>query len=531
MLDLNRIPEALRHEGGMSRRLFMGYCAALAATPWLGSAAQGAVKSRPSFVSDPFTLGVCSGDPDSSSVVLWTRLAPKPLQPDGGMTPDAVKVNWEVAEDEAMTKVVRRGNAIAAPELAHSVHVEVDRLKPDRWYWYRFHAGDARTSVARTRTLPALATMSEELRFAVASCQHYESGYYTAYQHMAREDLDLVFHLGDYIYEGARREGSLREHANGACITLDDYRIRHAQYKTDEHLQAAHRICPWFVTWDDHEVCNNHTAETDGSPDSALENYLRRRAAAYKAYYEHMPLRARSLPRGPEMQLYRSANFGRLAELLVLDTRQFRTPQAHGGGHHPRSSASQDPRNTILGPRQKTWVKESLQRSESRWNLLAQQVMMGLVSRFDSDKGEPMYSMDQWASYEHERNELLQFMAERKVANPVVITGDIHANFVNELRVHDRHFDSPVVAAEFVGTSISSGGDGVDKPAALDRLLRNNGGLRYHNAQRGYVGCTITPDVWQSDYITVEQVTTPNSPPIKRASFLLENGRAGIQTA
>jgi alkaline phosphatase D len=259
MFELNQLSQAVRHERGMSRRLFLAYCSALAATPLLARRAAAeagvVVTARPTFSNDPFTLGVSSGDPDATGVVLWTRLAPKPLEPDGGMPQAPVEVSWELADDEAMARVVKRGVATATPELAHSVHVEVDGLKPDRWYWYRFRSGDAETTVARTRTLPAASSSPERLRFAFASCQHYESGYYTAYQHMAKDDgLDLVVHLGDYIYEPAAAKGRTREHANGTCLTLADYRIRHAQYRTDQHLQAAHAICPWLVTWDDHEA-------------------------------------------------------------------------------------------------------------------------------------------------------------------------------------------------------------------------------------------------------------------------------------
>lgn len=531
MLDLNRIPEALRHEGGLSRRLFLGYATALAATPLLVRVVEGATIARPSFTDDPFSLGLTSGDPDHTGVVLWTKLAPKPLDPDGGMPRDAVNVSWEVAEDEAMKKVVRRGTATASPELAHSVHVEVDGLKPDRWYWYRFRAGDAETPVARTRTMPAPNAMPDKLSFAFASCQHYESGYYTPYQHMVKDDLDLIFFVGDYIYEGAGRKGDVREHVGGTCETLEGYRLRYAQYRTDPDLQAVHRMCPWFVTWDDHEVSNNHTATTDGSSHTDLAAYLKRRAGAYKAYYEYMPLRARSIPRGPAMMLYRSASFGRLAQFMVLDTRQYRTVQANGGAHGPMTAEALNPKNTILGAQQKAWLKDELTSSPATWNLLAQQVMMGCVTRGTSKDDEPTYAMDQWPSYDHERNELLQFMADRKVSNPVVISGDIHANFVNDLHIDDLRPETPVVAAEFVGTSITSSGDGVDQPKSLPGLYKRNPGLRYHNAERGYVRCTATAKEWKSDYVTVEKISTKTSKSNLRASFVVEAGKAGIEIA
>ncbi|HTL28466.1 MAG TPA: alkaline phosphatase D family protein [Tepidisphaeraceae bacterium] len=534
MLDLNRLPEAVKHEGGVSRRLFLSYCAALAATPLLArTAALGRALPRPSFSADPFTLGLCSGDADSTGVVLWTRLAPKPLEPDGGMPRSSVvEVGWEIAEDEAMKKVVKRGIEVAAPELAHSVHVEVDGLRPDRWYWYRFRSGDATTQIARTRTLPPPMSNPDQLHFAFASCQHWESGYYTAYQHMAKDDLDLIFHIGDYIYEGGKDKGHAREHANGKCESLDDYRIRHAQYKTDEHLQAAHRVCPWFVTWDDHEVSNNYAGGMDGHTKGPTPEFLARRAAAYKAYYEHMPLRAKSLPHGPDMQLYRKASYGRLLEMLILDTRQYRTPQPADGNHAPIGPIASGASGTILGAKQKSWLKDSLTRSPGKWNLLAQQVVMGMIGRtHDEDPKVDYYAMDQWPGYTHERIEMVQFMADRKVANPIVITGDIHSNWVNELRPDDRKPEQPVVATEFVGTSISSSGDGVDQPKGLQGLMRHNPGVKYHNGERGYVRCTVTPRTWKSDYITVAKISVPNQPVQTRASFVVESGKVGVQSA
>jgi alkaline phosphatase D len=536
MLKLNQLPQAVRHEGGISRRLFLAYCSALAATPWLARAAAEAaapVVSRPSFGSDPFTLGLSSGDPDATGVVLWTRLAPRPLLPDGGMSDAPVEVSWELAEDEAMKRVVKHGIATAAPELAHSVHVEVDGLQPDRWYWYRFRSGDAETKIARTRTLPAASASPAELRFAFASCQHYESGYYTAYQHMAKDDgLDLVMHLGDYIYEPAAAKGRAREHANGKCVTLADYRIRHAQYRTDEHLQAAHRICPWFVTWDDHEVSNNYAGDRDGHERAATQAFLQRRAAAYKAYYEHMPLRARSIPRGPDMQLFRKASYGTLAELLVLDGRQYRTPQPNGSTPGPLGAAALDPRGTMLGTKQKQWLKDSLLHSQGKWNVLGNNVTMCMIARPRKDDPKvDYYGMDQWPAYAHERIELMQFMADHKVANPIVITGDIHSNFVNELRVDDRKHDRPVVATEFIGTSISSGGDGVAAPAGTERLMGHNPGIKFHNAERGYVRCTVTPKAWRSDYVTVAKITVPNEPVTTRASFVVESGKPRVEKA
>lgn len=530
MLDLTKLPEAIRHEGGVSRRLFLAYASALAAVPLVAEGCAGSATraSAASFSSDPFALGVASGDPDPTGFVLWTRLAPRPLEADGGVNPTSVDVRWEVAEDEAMRKIVRSGTASASPKLAHSVHVEVGGLNPDRWYWYRFRAGDADSPVGRARTMPAAGATPSELRFAVASCQHYEAGLYTAYGRMVEDELDLILHLGDYIYEGAPNQHLVRQHHSPAATTLDTYRMRHAQYRSDPLLQAAHLKCPWLVTWDDHEVFNNYADDRSQSEGVTAAAVLQRRAAAYQAYYEAMPLRRRSLPRGPDMDLYRSAHFGRLAAFQILDTRQYRTPQP-GIGRIPIHAAAASRDATILGARQRRWLRDGLARSNATWNVLAQQVMMGMI---DSIPGEEKgYHSDQWPAYTHDRIELMRFIAEHKVANPVTLAGDIHSNWVNELRVDDRETDRPVVAAEFVGTSISSGGNGVDRPANLDTLLAENACLKYHNRERGYVRCTVTPKLWRSDFVAVTDISTPNAPSHLRASFVVEAGRAGVTRA
>ncbi len=527
MLDLARLPEAIRSAGGVNRRLFLACSAALSSLPLLARSSRAAESVR--FSSNPFTLGVASGDPGAHSVVLWTRLAPQPLDPDGGMTPAPVVVRWEVADDEGFQKIVATGEEIATPQLAHSVHVELRGLLPDRWYFYRFHAGDATSPVGRTRTFPERSATPDRLKFAFASCQHYETGLYTAYQQMARDDLDLVCHLGDYIYEDGGRDGLVRKHANPEIMTLADYRVRHSQYRSDPLLQGMHQRCPWLVTWDDHEVDNNYAGPISEKKDVSPEQLLIRRANAYQAYYEMMPLRARSLPRGPDMQLYRHAAFGRLADFYVLDTRQYRTDQPHDARRSPLGEEALRSDNTLLGTTQRNWLLGELLRSQGTWNILAQQVMMGLVGYRNREAEGLVYSMDQWPSAAHERMALMQFMAERKIPNPVVLTGDIHSNWVNNLRVDDRQPETPVVATEFVGTSISSGGNGADKIRTHDELLADNACVQFHNAQRGYCRCTVTPQSWTSEYMVVDDVTKPGGKVTTRAAFMVEAGQPGAQ--
>lgn len=529
MLDLSKLEEAVHHEGGVSRRLFLAYAASLYALPMIGSRA-GAASRSVAFTNNPFSVGVASGDPTQHGVVLWTRLAPKPLEPGGGLAAEAIEVAWEVARDEAMKNVVSRGTTTATVQLGHSVHVEVDDLQPDHWYWFRFRAGDAESPIGRTRTLPAKYSSPDELRFAFASCQHYESGLYTAYEHMAKDELDLVFHLGDYIYEGGSEAGGVRRHAGDRELkSLNDYRIRHAQYKTDPHLQAAHGRCPWMVAWDDHEVDNDYANHVSEESTVTPAVFLKRRAVAYQAYYEMMPLRRTSLPSGPNMQLYRKASFGKLAELLVLDTRQYRSDQPNGGGRSELNEACFSPTSTMLGERQMQWLQSSLTGSPATWNVLAQQIMMGMVDREPGKGGQ--YSMDNWNGYCHERGRLIEFLRDRNIGNPVVLTGDIHSNWVNDLHVDDRQPETPIVATEFVGTSISSSGNGAEKPNRYDELMTGNPSVRFHNSERGYVRCTVTPQNWRTDFRVVEDITKPGAPVITRASYVVDSGTAGAKPA
>ena len=290
----------------LGRRQFLGGAVALGATALIAPLARRA-GAQPKFPTSPFTLGVASGYPLPNGVVLWTRLAPSPLIPGGGMSPDVVIVDWEVASDDRMGQIVRRGTAAASPAWAHSVHVEVDGLEPGRWYWYRFRAGSEVSPVGRTRTAPAVNASLERLRFAFASCQQYEQGYYGAHHRMAGDNLDLLVFLGDYIYEASWGRDHVRHHGAPEPFTLEDYRIRHALYKTDADLQAAHAACPWIMTWDDHEVSTT-TRTIARSRLDPREWFLERRAGAYQAYYEHMPLRHAMVPLGPAHAPLRSGH-------------------------------------------------------------------------------------------------------------------------------------------------------------------------------------------------------------------------------
>jgi alkaline phosphatase D len=486
------------------------------------------VIAQPRFSAYPFSLGVASGEPLANSVVLWTRLAPDPLN-GGGMPGQNVPVQWQVSDDEDMRRIIRSGTEIATPQLGHSVHVEVEGLRPATWYWYQFRVGSEVSAIGRTRTAPGFGYRIDRFRFAFASCQNWQNGYYTAYKYMAQEDLDLVVHLGDYIYEGAPTPSAVRQHdGNGEPITVEGYRNRYALYKSDPNLQAAHAAFPWITTWDDHEVDNNYASDVPQDPAlQSREAFLARRAAAYQVYYEHLPLRRFSLPTGADMQLYRRLTFGNLAEFNVLDTRQYRSDQACGDGTRINCTEALESTRTITGQKQEQWLFQGLAKSQARWNILAQQVFM---AQRDFEPGaEVRLSMDAWDGYVGSRDRLFQFLQQSQPANPIVLTGDVHTNWVADLKADFNNPNSKTIGTEFVGTSISSGGDGSDTNANTEAILTENPHIKFFNNQRGYVRCELTPQRWQSDYRTVAAVTTLDAPITTRASFVVENGRPGAQ--
>jgi alkaline phosphatase D len=412
----DRRPGAFERLGDIDRRTFVKLSGMGAAALIFGAGPfTERAEARPRFSGDPFGLGVASGDPLPDGFVLWTRLAPDPLAEDGrgGMPNRRVDARWEVAADERFRLVVRRGSAAARPELAHSVHVEVRGLQPGREYFYRFRAGGQTCPVGRARTTPAFGGAVGEMAFAFASCQQYEHGYYNAYARMAEEDLDLVVHLGDYIYEYGPNDyrapgGNVRIHNSPEITTLPAYRNRHAQYRSDAHLRAAHAAFPWVVTWDDHEVENNYADEIPELGQSP-EAFLQRRAAAYQAYYEHMPLRRSSVPRGPDLRLYRRLAWGNLAEFNLLDTRQNRDDQPNDDRFNsPPSGEAQDPNRTITGRQQEQWLLDGLAGSGARWNVLAQQVFF---AQQDVNAGEGVgINPDAWDGYAAQRDRIVDFL-------------------------------------------------------------------------------------------------------------------------
>jgi alkaline phosphatase D len=479
---------------------------------------------HPRLADDPFALGVASGDPTSTSVVLWTRLAPRPLEPEGGMDGLRTVVTWELAADEQFTQIVKQGRVTAAPELSYSVHVDVTGLEADRWYWYRFQVGQATSPVGRTRTTPRAGALNP-MTFAVASCQRYEHGYFTAYEHMAAESLDLVVHLGDYIYEYAGITDKVRTHPGREIRSLDDYRLRYAIYKSDALLQRAHHLAPWVVTWDDHEVDNNYAALVGENGFESDEQMRWRRAAAYQAWWEHMPVRVPRARSWADLTITRSIDWGSLAKFWVLDTRQYRSDQACGDGTKDTPCGDwADPARTLLGAEQERWLFDGLARDSARWQVLANQVMM---APFDVASGATTrWSMDQWGGYPFARQRLMDAIAATARGRTVTITGDIHSSWVNELRQDASRPDSPSVGVEFVGTSIASEGDGSDAWEGVNDATRaQNPQMKWHSARRGYLVCAVTPAEWRTAYRIVPQISTPGMAVQTGSQWRVAHGR------
>lgn len=474
----------------------------------------------PKSIPFPFELGIASGDPLPNSVVLWTRLVPRGQ----AMPAEPVNVTWEISNDDNFTNIIQKGTYTATPEFGHSVHAEVEGLEPDKWYYYRFKMKDEVSPTGRTKTIPAPGTSVENLNFAFASCQNYPDGHYTAYDHIVNEDLDMIFFLGDYIYEGPAQGSLGRGHIpRNEVVSLTEYRIRYGQYKSDPSLQAAHAAFPWIVTLDDHEVKNNWGGK--GPPYNNNDQFLARRAAAFQAFYEHMPLRPSSLPNDVNMQIFRRFKYGNLAEFNVLDTRQFRTNFACGGGIHSDCAERIEPSRTMLGNEQENWLFDGLKSSTAHWNVLAQQVMM---AQEDKEEGpETAFGMDKWDGYAATRNRLFDVIKNNNIKNMVVLTGDSHKNWVNDLKEDFNNPASQTLGTEFMGTSISSGGNGTDFPGHASSILAANPHIKFYNAQRGYVRCSITPTHWQTDFRVVPYVDSPGSEITTRASFVVENGKPG----
>ncbi|WP_230483537.1 alkaline phosphatase D family protein [Sphingomonas sp. Leaf21] len=490
---------------------------------------------------DPiFSLGVASGEPSPDGMVLWTRLAPQPLEPLGGLGQQRVPVRWEVATDAAFRNIVRAGEVRSAPEDGHSIHVEVDGLRPGRDYHYRFLSLGQASPVGRTRTAPQPGAGVERLRICYGSCQKYEVGHYAAWTHAVADDPDLILFLGDYIYEGAPNPKALRPHRNPEPVDLPGYRVRYASYKLDPLLQAAHAAAPWMTIWDDHEVANDYAGPWDeryGDP----AQFLRRRTAAYQAYWEHMPLRRASHPAGPWARLYRRLDWGRLARIALLDDRQYRDdrpcqPAPDVNGKRAYDSlvadcpARHDPKRSMLGARQERWLNDELASGHAGWNILAQQTLMTPFPTVDPkqpDKGAVFQSVDRWQGFPAARDRIFRRWVEARTPNPIVLSGDIHAFAATDLRDPERA-DGPPIASEFVGGSITSlNPDPLFKPTA-----EQTQGFHYaENFVCGYGRLDLTPDRCEVTFRGLADARDPNSTVTDLKRFIVTAGRPGLQIA
>jgi alkaline phosphatase D len=486
----------------------------------------------------PFSLGVASGSPLPDSVVLWTRILPDPLNA-ASSGPLALTVRWEVAHDARFARLAAQGAALAEPALAHSVHVDVKGLEPGRWYWYRFMLGDAVSAVGRTRTAAARESLPDLLKLAVASCQHWEFGSYAAHRHIAQAAPDLIAFLGDYIYEWGPYSLHHPERAQRVdeSFTLAEYRARYAQYKTDTDLQAAHLAAPWIVTWDDHEVANDYARDSD---ERRAPDFAARRAAAYQAFYEHMPVRL-SVPRPGafgEMRIYQRYDWGRLARFHVLDDRQYRArhacaPKERGGSSSITRACRElaDPRRTMLGAAQEAWLAEGLHSSQARWNFLAQQTPMAQASQLPvTGPGAGRFWNDGWDGYPAARSRLFETLSASRAANPVVLAGDVHTFYASDLQDDfDRPASqrNPVIATEFCGTSVTSS----SRPQArTQQYVDMNPHVKYGRSdKRGFMLMEVRPQRTSTLFVGLDDVRNAKSAAATLASFVVEDGVAGAK--
>lgn len=482
---------------------------------------------------NPFSLGVASGSPSLDGFVLWTRL----MATEGGEPlPNAsIEVRWELATDAQFKRIVQSGAAIASPDLAHSVHVEVAGLSASNVrYWYRFMVSDAVSAVGRTRTLPPLGC-TERLNLALASCQNYEHGYFGAYRHMAQEDLDCVVFVGDYIYEYGITPNRVRQHNSDTCTTLDAYRARYALYKLDPDLQLAHAAFPWVVTWDDHEVANDYANDRAESGRGA--DFLARRVAAYRAYWEHQPLRRAQMPMGEHTQLYRRYPWGQTVNLHMLDARQYRdyqvcTPHDQGGSrtvYDKTCPERQDPKWSLLGARQEAWLEQGVQRSTAAFDIVGQQSIMAQMRMTATRAPEPQVAdafwNDSWDGYPAARRRTLMAWGTKK--NVVTLGGDVHATYVSDLQADFDDASSPVLATEIVGTSITSPSW---SQAATERVLRNNPHIKFGKSdQRGYTVLQVDTKTVTARLRVIDNARAQHNSVSTAATFSVEAGRPGAR--
>jgi alkaline phosphatase D len=509
----------------LHRRTFiLGGAAAASAIAIPSAGATGVRAMAISLPHDPFQLGVASGDPSADGFVLWTRLAPAPLNPDGlgGMPSSTVDVQWQVATDGNFANIVASGTTPATPASAHSVHVEVAGLDHSRWYYYRFRTDTTPSylsPVGRTRTAPGPGVLANQLRFAMASCAHWEEAWFHAFRQIANDSPDLVLFLGDYIYEfSTDKTTNVREYVDWGTDfvdTLAEYRLRYAQHRTDPALRAAHAAAPWLVVFDDHEVKNNWNSTTPSAT---------QRAQAFQAWYENMPVRAAQKPVGATMTLHRKIDWGSLARFHMLDTRQYRSPQS--------STGCNDGTRRMISSTQEQWLLNGLATHPSTWDFLGQQVFF---ADRDSDRNpNTCNGDDSWDGYRVQRGRLAAGWVARGVPNPVMLTGDVHRHWAADLLANPYDPASANIGVELVTTSISSGGPRADPENPDPALPAHLPYVKYLHDRRGYVRCTATSTQLTAEFMQLSSTTEPdfaNVTVTPHARFVVPEGEKRLTRA
>lgn len=476
------------------------------------------------FSTSPFTLGIASGDVTDCSAVLWTRLAPEPLEGDGGMEPCSIPVQWELALDPEMSRIVRRGETLATPTFAHSVHVELEGLEPGCEYWYRFSVSSHSSRTGRTKTLPDRNSHPESLRFITASCQNWTHGYFVAYEHMIQDKPDFIIHLGDYFYDTSFGVSDFRHHeTEKAPVTVDEFRSRHARYKTDKHLQDAHAQIPFFTTID------NHDAIEDMDPEKFAQ-----RAAAYQAWYEHMPVRGYEAAGDNHFDLQRTISLGDLIQISLLDGRQFRDsreicsndyPDYGFGNYRERCAAVFDENRSMLGKKQEQWLTENLVQNSSTWNVIASPGPF-LPFRYHHDGKELSY-IGAWDIYPANRDRVAKAIEAAEVGHPLILSADVHSFWaVDGSLTKDASERVPVV--EFVASSISANWPEQLAKPVTENLPHNPQVQFYDPDKRGYLLHEVNDKEWKTTARAMQDVRDEQSPALNLASFLVRKGEPGV---
>jgi alkaline phosphatase D len=474
---------------------------------------------------NPFSLGIASGDVTDTSVVLWTRLAPEPLEEDGGMPQTGVAVQWELALDPGMSRVIRRGDVITSPALAHSVHVDVEGLEPNREYWYRFCVSPHKTVTGRTKTLPRKDSLPTSARFVTASCQNYTHGYFVAYEHIVRDQPDFVVHLGDYFYDTSFGETFRLHETEKAPVSLGEFRKRHALYKTDRHLQLAHAQIPFFTAID------NHDAIEDADPEKFAQ-----RAAAYQAWYEHMPVRGYDAPGDNHFDLRRRIDVGNLMQISLLDGRQFREkreicenndyPTYGFGNYRERCERVFDKERTMLGEDQEQWLTKNLVENTSRWNVIASPGPFHPFS-YQHD-GKDLRYIGAWDIYPANRARVAEALEASEIGHPLILSGDVHSFWaVDGGNTKDPGERFPVV--EFVASSISANWPEPLAKPVTENLPHNPQVRFYEPDKRGYVLHDVTEAEWKTTFRAVQDVEDERSDAADIATFVVRMGEPGFE--